>query len=420
MERSSRHHLTATVLAAAILAWTPVASAASITLADAIERALHVAPSVDVAAAASDMSVAHVREQRAPLFPTVGAGAEYYQAPGYSEVVSNRGLSAGMLTLDYTAWDWGRRRALVRAAEYVNEASRLGVAAARAQIVFDTSIAYFDLLRARGTQRALQASLERMTRYVATIQALEKSGRVIANDVLKFRTARDNTELALDAARSNSERANATLGILIGEPNQQDLDVADIPGPLPKPSGDLAQSPVMQAAQRAIASADSQIVAAKAERLPTFQVALTTGFVGIDPPQTIAHNFGGSYDGVMSVPIFDGGLIASHIDQAKAKAHSATAQARQAEYLLKKRVADASLRYDEANRQLAILARAQPTADDNFGLTWTRFLGGGSATMLEVLDAYQQAEQLRLQHFDQEFNAREAVAETSLLFGRVQ
>ncbi|MGB0059744.1 TolC family protein [Candidatus Binatus sp.] len=419
MERPCRH-LTAAVLAGAILAWAPVASAASITLSDAIERALHVAPSVDMAAAASDMSVAHLREQRAPLFPTVGAGAEYYQAPGYNQIITNRGLSAGMLTLDYTAWDWGRRRALVRAAEYVNEASRLGVAAARAQIVFDTSIAYFDLLRARATQQALQASLGRMTRYVTTIQALEKSGRVITNDVLKFRTARDSSELALDAGRSNSERANATLGILIGEPNPQDLDIADITGPLPKPTGDLAQSPVMQAAQRAIASANSQIVAAKDERLPTFQVALTTGFVGIDPPATIAHNFGGSYDGVMSVPVFDGGLIASHIDQAKAKAHSATAQARQAEYILRRRVADASLRYDEALRQLDILSRAQPTADDNFGLTWTRFLGGGAATMLEVLDAYQQAEQLRLQHFDQEFNAREAVAETNLLFGRVQ
>ena len=188
----------------------------------------------------------------------------------------------------------------------------------------------------------------------------------------------------------------------------------------PKPTGDLAQSPVMQAAQRAIASASSQIEAAKAERLPTFQVAFTTGFVGVDPPATIAHNFGGSYDGVVSVPLFDGGLISSHIDQAKAKEHSATAQARETEYILRRRVADASLRYDQAKRQLEILSRAQPTADDNFALTWTRFLGGGSATMLEVLDAYQQAEQLRLQRPDDEFNAREAVAETNLLFGRIQ
>jgi outer membrane protein TolC len=408
------------MIATAILTWTPVASAATITLADAIDRALHQAPSVDVAAAASDMSVAHVREQRAPLFPSLATGVEYYQAPGYDEVISNRGLSAAMLTLDYTAWDWGRRQARLRAAQYVQEAARLGVAAARAQIVFDTSIAYFDLLRARGVQRDLEASLERLTRYVATIEALQKSGRVIVNDVLKFRTARDSIELALDAARSNSDRAVATLAILIGEPNQHDLNIADITGVPSKPSGDLAQSPVMQAAQRAISSAQSQVVAAKAERLPTFQVAFTTGFVGIDPPKTIGHDFGGSYDGVVSMPIFDGGVISSHIDQAKAKEHSATAQARQAEYLLRKRVADASLRYDEANRQLDILSRAQPTADDNFALTWTRFLGGGSATMLEVLDAYQQAESLRLQHHDQEFNAREAVAETNLLYGRVQ
>ena len=419
MEQTCRN-LSAAVLAATILTWTSVASAATITLSDAIERALNLAPSVDVAAAASDMSVAHVREQRAPLFPTVGAGAEYYQAPGYNEVVTNRGLSAGMLTLDYTAWDWGRRQARLRAAEYVSEASRLGVAAARAQIVFDTSIAYFDLLRARAEQRDLQASLERLTRYVSTIEQLEKSGRAITNDVLKFRTARDSTELALDAARGNSERAAATLGILIGEPSQPDLDIADISGVPPKPSGDLAQSPVMQAAQRAIASASSQIEAAKAERLPTFQVAFTTGFVGIDPPATISHNFGGSYDGVVSMPVFDGGLISSHIDQAKAKEHSASAQAREAEYLMKRRIADASIRYDEAQRQLDILSRAQPTADDNFALTWTRFLGGGTVTMLEVLDAYQQAEQLRLQRHEQEFNAREAVAETNLLFGRIQ
>jgi len=419
MEQTSRN-LSMAVLAATILTWASVASAATITLSDAIERALNLAPAVDVAAAASDMSVAHVREQRAPLFPAVGAGAEYYQAPGYNEVVTNRGLSAGMLTLDYTAWDWGRRQARLRAAEYVSEASRLGVAAARAQIAFDTSIAYFDLLRARAEQRDLQASLERLTRYVSTIEQLEKSGRAIANDVLKFRTARDSTELALDAARGNSERAAATLGILIGEPGQPDLDIADISGVPPKPSGDLAQSPVMQAAQRAIASASSQIEAAKAERLPTFQVAFTTGFVGIDPPATISHNFGGSYDGVVSMPLFDGGLISSHIDQAKAKEHSASAQAREAEYLMKRRIADASIRYDEAQRQLGILSRAQPTADDNFALTWTRFLGGGTVTMLEVLDAYQQAEQLRLQRHEQEFNAREAVAEANLLFGRIQ
>ena len=403
-----------------VLTWASVAVAASITLSDAIERALRAAPSVGVAAAASDMSVAHVREQRAPLFPNIASGGEYYQAPGYNQVITNRGLSTALVMLDYTAWDWGRRQARLRAAEYVAQASRFGIAAARAQTVFDATVAYFDLLRARGMQKDLQASLDRLTRYAGTISDLNKSGRMITNDVLKAQTARDAVELALDYARGNAERASETLGALMGEPNQGDLEAAPISGVPPKPSGDLAQSPVMQAAQRAILSATQQIKAARAERLPTVQVAFTTGFLGVDPRPTIAHNFGGSYDTVVSMPLFDGGLISSHIDQARAKENSALAQARQTEYLLTRRIADASRRYDIANHQLEILYRVQPTADDAFALTWTRFLGGGVVTMLEVLDAYQVAQQLRLQRHDQEFNAREAAAEANLLYGHIQ
>ncbi len=258
----------AAALAAVVAVWASVAAAAPITLSDAIDRALRVAPSVDIAAAASDMSAAHVREQRAPLFPTVGTGVEYFQAPGYDPTISNRGLSTALLTLDYTAWDWGRREARLRAAQYVVEASRLGVAAARAQIVFDTTIAYFDLLRAHDAQNDLRASLERLNRYVITIDALKKNGRMTPSDVLKARTARDTTELALDVARGNVERASATLGALIGQPGQAELDIAPVVGVMPKPSGDIAQSAVIQAARRAILSATSQIQAARPSACP--------------------------------------------------------------------------------------------------------------------------------------------------------
>jgi hypothetical protein len=59
-------------------------------------------------------------------------------------------------------------------------------------------------------------------------------------------------------------------------------------------------------------------------------------------------------------------------------------------------LADVGLRYRQACPQLALLARAQPTA---------------------TLDAYQQAEQLRLGRFDQEFAVRQAAAEGALILG---
>jgi outer membrane protein TolC len=393
-------------------------AAAPLTLNEAIDRALIFAPSVSMVSAESEVSKARTREQRAPLFPTLTAGTEYYQAPGYNTTVTNRGLSAGLIALNYTAWDWGRREAQYRAARYVSEAAQLGVAAARAQIAFDTSIAYYDLLRARASERELGLNLQRLSRYEATVEALQASGRAIINDVLKIRSARNAAELVLSSAHNATQLATANLGSLLGDFSASDIEMVDS-GDIPSlPSGDIAETPAMQAALRAISSAELQVKAAKAARLPTFQIALTTGALGIDPPETATHNSGASYDGVLSMPLFDGGAISSRIDQAKAKVNAAAAQSRQTRYLLERRLKDASLRYEEATQALAILARSQSTADDAFAMAWTRFLGGGSATLLEVLDSYQQAEQIRLDRLSHQFDARAAAAQTSLLYGR--
>jgi outer membrane protein TolC len=395
-------------------------AAAPLTLSEAIDRALAFAPSVSMVSAESEVSKARTREQRAPLFPTLTAGTEYYQAPGYNTTVTNRGLSAGLVALNYTAWDWGRREAQYRAARLVSEAAQLGIAAARAQIAFDTSIAYYDLLRAGSSERELGLNLERLSRYVATVEALQASGREITNDVLKIRSARNAAELVLSSAHNATQLATANLGSLLGDSNASDIEIVDTSNIPSLPGGDVAETPAMQAALRAISSAELQVQAAKAARLPTFQVALTTGALGIDPPETATHNYGASYDGVLSMPLFDGGAISSRIDQAKAKVNAATAQYRQTRYLLERRLKEASLRYQEANQALAILARSQSTADDAFAMAWTRFLGGGSATLLEVLDSYQQAEQLRLDRPNHQFEARAAAAQTNLLYGRSQ
>jgi outer membrane protein TolC len=420
MAQRSGLAIAAAAIAASIVLACPRANAAALTLDQAIDRALRFAPSVEMAAAKSDLVEASAREQRAPLFPSLSAGTEYYQAPGYSEVITNRGLSGAMLSLDYTAWDWGRRESNYRAAQIVGEVARLGIASTRAQIVFDTTVAYYSLMRARQAQGELACSLDRLDRYVATIEQLRKSGRAIANDVLKIEGVRDTTRLALSAARSGVRRASMNLGAMFGDYDRGDIEIADTAGIPPLPSGDIAKSPAIVAAQRAIAATKLQVAAAKAERLPTFKVALTTGFLGIDPPATVNHYYGASYDGVISMPLYQGGLISARIDQARARELSANAQLRDTHYLLERRLTDAAARYEQARSALTLLSQAQPIADDAFALSWTRFLGGGNSTVLEVVDAYQQAEQLRIEGFNQDYAAREAVAETTLLYGRTK
>jgi outer membrane protein TolC len=389
----------------------------TLTLDQAVQRALVYAPAVASAGAQSDLSAAMAREARAPLYPSISAGSEYMQAPGYSIAVTNGGLSDAMLTLNYTAYDFGRQMANARAASYQSQAAEYGIRAARAQIVFDTTVAYCDLLRAHANERELTSDAARLKRYIAMVERLRASGRSIANDVLKVETASNNAQLALANAHSATARASAMLGAQIGDFGQGDLAVAELSGLPAAPGGDLLRNPMLVAAQRTVASTKATVQAAIRERYPTVKLALTAGWQGINPRHTFAHKAGASYDGLVSMPIFDGGLISSHVDQAGAKVQAAEAGLRQIELDLRRRMADAALRYRQARNQLALLATAQPAADDAFALTWARFLGGGTVTLLEVLDAYQQAEQLRLARFDQEFAARQAAAEGALLLG---
>lgn len=400
-----------------LLIGRPAAGAEAITLSEAIDRALKFAPSLAAAAANSDLSEAQMREARAPLWPGVSAQGEYQQTPGFDEVVTNRGQTDTLLTLDYTAFDFGRRLAQQRAARYASEAARLGVAAARAQIVFDTKAAYFDLLRSRNVQRELESSLDRLTRYVAITKALVQSGRAIASDALKVQVARDDAELALAAARRTRDQAAIILGSLIGSLGQTDLQAAEIERLEPAPTGDISRSPGLAAAIRQVQSASQEETAAEAERYPTFKIALTTGFLGVDPPDTFRNRGGASYDGLVSVPIFAGGAIAARVDEARARVRLARAEQRATQLDLSRRVAEASLAYQRAREALEILSRAQPTADDAFALSWARFLGGGGVTMLEVLDSYQQAERIRIDRMDQEFAAHEAAAQSGLALG---
>src|SRR5271166_1750913 len=96
----------------------PPLHAETLTLRDALDRALRFAPAMGVSRAAADLSDAQTREARAALVPAISARSEYSQSPGYDVVVTNRGLSSATLDLDYTAIDFGRRMSQLRAARF--------------------------------------------------------------------------------------------------------------------------------------------------------------------------------------------------------------------------------------------------------------------------------------------------------------
>ncbi len=164
---------------------------------------------------------------------------------------------------------------------------------------------------------------------------------------------------------------------MIGDFTGNDFDIFDI-GELPAmPTGDFNETPTMRAAIREIESSKMEVQAAQAERYPTLQITLTAGALGVDPPATFGEYYWASYDGVVSMPIFQGGLITSHIDQAKAKQLQAIAQARSTEYQLRRSIDEARLRYQRAldrirNSQPRATRRRRCIRADLDTLSWRR------------------------------------------------
>jgi outer membrane protein TolC len=368
----------------------------ALDLQECIARALARAPLIERAAATGDLGEARLSEARAALMPTLRGEVQHQQSPGYDTVFTHRARSTGQLIADYVVYDGGRRLARERAAQYAAQADATGITAAHNQVILDTSVAFFELAHARMAEKELAASQLRLERYITMVENLRKTGRGTANDILKIRISASDNRLQLSATREARRRASLMLGSLIGIFDRRDLAVVEAPTSSVPPDISIAHNPVLVALGTQVRGSVYDIEAATAERYPTLQLALAAGFLGKQPVSTLQRHGGAAYGGIISMPLFDGGAIQARIDQARARERQLNAQLKQTKLELSQRLDQLRSQYDEAQEVLAILADSIPLAEDNFDLAWARFLGGGAITLLEVLDNYRQAENLRL------------------------
>jgi outer membrane protein len=386
-------------------------------LQECIARALARAPLIERAAATGDLGEARLSEARAALIPTLRSEIQYQQSPGYDTVFTHRGRSTGQLMADYIIYDGGRRLAQERAAQYAAQADAAGVTAARNQVILDTSVAFFELAHAHSAEQELASSQPRLERYITIVEYLRKTGRATANDMLKIRISASDNRLQLSTAREATRRASLMLGSLIGIFDRSDLVVTDMPIPSVPLDMSIDRNPVLATLGRQAQASIHEVEAATAERYPTVQLALAAGFLGKQPISTLQRHGGAAYGGIVSMPLFDGGAIKARIGQARAHERQLNAQLKQIKLELSRQLDQLRSQYDEAHEALAILANAIPLAQDNFDLAWARFLGGGAITLLEVLDNYRQAENLRLSVFHQTLAANRSIAEMHALTG---
>jgi len=348
---------------------------------------------------------ATVRAARSGLFPTLmvtgsgtttGSGAAGNRTVlGAGNVVRPGGGTFYTLPFDltYEADVWGRVRRTIEAAAATAQATAADLETIRLSVHAELALDYFELRGLDEQHRLFEQTVTGFEQALELTMNRFQQGVVSAVDVEQARTQLETAraeELDLDVQRAQFEHA---IAILTGQPPAElTLARGAISGeppaiPVALPSELLERRPDVAAAERRVASANSQIGVAKAAYFPTISLNATAGLASSKISSLLSWpNRFWSIGPAFSEVLFDAGRRRALVAEAEATYDSTVATYRDNVLSAFRDVEDnlAALRIlsDEAAQQNIAIESAQRSVD----LSLERYRGG-IAIYTEVITA---------------------------------
>ena len=140
------------------------------------------------------------------------------------------------------------------------------------------------------------------------------------------------------------------------------------------------------AAAANVKAADAVVKAAHSERLPNVQLRADAGIAGTAPTQTSLGVY--TVQGIVTVPVFEGGRIAGDERQAEAAQRQRKAEYDDTRAQVDQDVRQAYIQLNAANRQVVLARHNQDLAHDTLQQSTDRFIAGVTDTV-EVVQAEQ-------------------------------
>jgi NodT family efflux transporter outer membrane factor (OMF) lipoprotein len=295
----------------------------------------------NIAAAVANYSQAQalVRGERAALFPSValdGSGKRTGAVGNGNGTASPSNAFSASLGASWTPDVWGRLREAVSSAQANAQASEADLAAARLSAIGDLAINYFSLREADAEMVLLDETIQGYQRAFEITGNRYAAGISAQTDVLQAQTQLVNAKadrVGLQRSRATYEHAIATL--LGVAPADFSLPAAkwtpSVPGvPTGVPSTLLQRRPDIAAAERTVASANSQIGIARAAYFPNINLTASVGSNASRVKDLFSSaNSLWSLGFSVAQVVFDAGAIAANVDSAKAGYESSVARYRQ-------------------------------------------------------------------------------------------
>jgi outer membrane protein TolC len=381
---------------------TATAETLTITVAEAIRRALDRNLAVLTSEQGIERARALQRVARAELMPNLSAGlAEARQVRnleifGFSLGPDFPSVVGPFNTFDarvYASQNIFNLRALndTRAEAHNVEAARLSSRSAREIVILVTANLYLQALAANARADSARAQLE--TAQALQTQAVDlKQGGIIAGiDVVRAEVRLSTDRQRATAAENEYQKSKLQLARVMGLPPGQAFNLSSAIPELPTPDVSLEQAverayrtrPDYLAALERVRAAEARRAAVHSNAFPTVQVTADYGAIGLSP-STARSTF--TVTGAVNVPIYTGGRREGRLLEADADLAARRTEAEDLRADVYYDVRTAFLDLQAIGEELQVATRARELANQQLEQSRDRF-AAGVASNIEVVQA---------------------------------
>lgn len=384
----------------------PIVSRA-VTLTDVVNIALKNNPSVAsrralvaVAAARVGMAKSMTRPQLSTStfgtlgnMPMVVPGSPNVQPQNFSLTGDKPRLDQNLMAM-FPLYTGGNLKGRVSSARAQQEASSYDVTTTELDTALAVKNAYYQALLSLRYVDAYQKRVDEAKERVRIAEEAFAAGRIAKYDLLRNQTDLAEARQQLNNAQRDVEMAVIDLKNMMGisQSSQltltQDLTVQAAPPTLDELQATaLKQRPEAQAARARIRSAQAGVGVAKSSYKPQ---VYATGMADLSVMKGDSMN-GGTDTGYLvgvtaALPIFDGGLRRSSVNEAQAMLGQMQADERMAILDVSKSVATAYTQFGAATKNVGLAQAAITQAEEDYNVIRMRY-EAGKAVNVEVLDA---------------------------------
>jgi len=322
---------------------------------DLIEEALAGSFTIKEAWARLRQAKALAIQAGADLYPDLSAtGDSSYKrqrtesSSGNRTTISTETYSLG-LSSSYELDLWGRIRSEQEAKILDATATREDLNTAAMTLAAEVAENWIGIISQRRQKQILKEQLEINETYLELIELRYRKSMVSSLDVYQQRQLVEQVKAQIPLVEEQEQILMHQLALLLGKPPRSSLTISrsslpessEIPG-TGLPADLLAARPDVRAAGLKLRSADWQVAAARANRLPTISLSASAAYQSSNI-DLIFHNWLVNLAANLTAPLFDGGYRAAEVDRLRAAADENLSAYRRTVYTAIKEVEDALL-----------------------------------------------------------------------------